>query len=59
LATRNVKGCLLELNNIIDSLLDSGRLLIKSDKYLKKEGQGEGKNKSDKYYRVTACVAFV
>jgi hypothetical protein len=43
LATWNVKGCVLELSNIRDSLVDSGRLLIKSDKYLKKEGQGGGK----------------
>lgn len=43
LATWNIKGCVLELSNIRDSLVDSGRLLIKSDKYLKKEGQGGGK----------------
>jgi len=43
LATWNVKGCVLELSNIRDSLVDSGRLLIKSGKYLKKEGQGGGK----------------
>ncbi len=43
LATWNFKGCVLELSNIRESLVDSGRLLIKSDKYLKKEGQGGGK----------------
>jgi hypothetical protein len=43
LATWNIKGCVLELSNIRDSMVDSGRLLIKSDKYLKKEGQGGGK----------------
>jgi hypothetical protein len=43
LATWNVKGCVLELSNVRDNLVDSGRLLIKSDKYLKKEAQGGGK----------------
>jgi hypothetical protein len=43
LATWNIKGCVLELSNVRDNLVDSGRLLIKSDKYLKKEGQGGGK----------------
>jgi hypothetical protein len=43
LATWSIKGCVLELSNIRDSLVDSGRLLIKSDKYLKKEVPGTGK----------------
>lgn len=43
LATWNVKGCVLELSNVRSSLVDSGRLLIRSDKYLKKEGGGTGK----------------
>ncbi|MBM4270989.1 MAG: hypothetical protein FJ139_02340 [Deltaproteobacteria bacterium] len=43
LATWNVKSCVLELSNVRDSLVDSGRLLIRSDRYLKKEGQSTKK----------------
>ena len=43
LVTWNIKGCVLELSNVRDNLVDSGRLLIKSEKYLKKEAQGGGK----------------
>jgi hypothetical protein len=39
-ATWNVKGCLLELSNVRESIVDSGRLLIRSEKYLKSEPQG-------------------
>jgi hypothetical protein len=42
-ATWNIKGCVLELSNVRDSIVDKGRVLIKSDKYLKKEGQGGAK----------------
>jgi hypothetical protein len=42
-ATWNIKGCVLELSNVRDSIVDSGRVLIKSEKYLKKEAQGGGK----------------
>jgi len=43
LVTWNIKGCVLELSNVRDSIVDSGRVLIKSEKYLKKEAQGGGK----------------
>lgn len=43
LATWNIKGCKLELSNVRDSIVDKGRVLIKSEKYLKKETQGSGK----------------
>jgi hypothetical protein len=43
LVTWNIKGCVLELTNVRDSIVDSGRVLIKSEKYLKKEAQGGGK----------------
>ena len=42
-ATWNIKGCVLELSNVRDNIVDSGRVLIKSEKYLKKEAQGGGK----------------
>lgn len=42
-ATWNIKGCVLELSNVRDSIVDRGRVLIKSEKYLKKEAQGGGK----------------
>jgi len=43
LVTWNIKGCVLELSNVRDNIVDSGRVLIKSEKYLKKEAQGGGK----------------
>ncbi|MEI8172760.1 MAG: hypothetical protein WCH07_04650 [Deltaproteobacteria bacterium] len=43
LVTWNIKGCVLELSNVRDNIVDSGRVLIKSAKYLKKEAQGGGK----------------
>lgn len=43
LTTWNVKGCVLELSNVRDSIVDKGRVLIKSEKYLKKDAQGSGK----------------
>lgn len=36
MATWNIKGCVLELSNVRKSITDSGMLLIKSEKFLKK-----------------------
>lgn len=41
LATWKVKGCVLELSNVRTSLVDSGRLLIRSEKYITKEKGGK------------------
>jgi hypothetical protein len=43
LATWNVKGCVLELSNVRDNIVDRGRVLIKSEKYLKRDAQGSSK----------------